>query len=478
MGRTWLVMILVVVVLVSHARGGSIVDPESGAADEVYVAPSGAWPESVPIAEAPMAVRLAGFVARIEPVELRRLRLATDERQPIPADAQLEPACFLLAVGRDGATKRLAVGHDRISRKLVAWEWGVESGHLAVLPDRPWEERVAAWRRVAEVVQPVPRSAGLDGRLDPPYVEGWPFLDEETFGRRVFGGRRTGLTGSMRTLSNEQLHIRIPNTLDPYRPAGLLVWVNAGPRGDLPYQLDAACDALGLICIGAANAGNDRLTVERMQLALDGVATAMARHHVDENRIYVAGISGGGRVASVLAACFPDIFKGSAPVIGLNIYRRVKLEDGTYIKPQFSRPAGDMFRLFRGHRMAVVTGSEDFNGPHIRPAVELLQRDGVDVRLFDYDGMDHRMPSSERMLEVLRWMDEPARTAIAESDAEAARLLEFYLKRYGEGPPGDDERRREALNRVMEAGPWSDAAWRAYRLLEAARTDAGTTGER
>lgn len=465
MNRACLAVVLAVLAVVSEARSGSIIDPESGAAIEAYVAPAGRWPESAPVAEAPMAVRLAGFVERLEPVELRRLRLATDDHQPIPSDAALEPACFLLAVDRDGVTKRLAVGHDRISRKLVAWEWGVESARLAILPEKPWEERVAAWRRVARVVQAVPRTAGLDGKLDPPYVEGWPFLDDETFRKRVFGGRRTGLSGSMRTLANERLHVRVPTTLDPYRPAGLLVWISASPTGDLPYQLGAACDELGLICIGAANAGNDRLTVERMQLALDGVATALARYHIDETRIYVAGISGGGRVASVMAACFPDIFKGSAPVIGLNIYRRVNLEDGTHIKPQFSKPTGTMFRLFREHRMAVVTGSDDFNGPHIRPAVELLDRDGVDVRLFDYEGVDHRMPSSERMLEVLRWMDEPARSVLAKGDAEAARLLELYLKRHGDGPPGRDERRRDALSRVMEVGPWSDAAWRAYNLL-------------
>ena len=47
------------------------------------------------------------------------------------------------------------------------------------------------------------------------------------------------------------------------------------------------------------------------------VRAVVAKHHVDESRIYVAGISAGGAMASALASCYADLFAACAVHSGL-----------------------------------------------------------------------------------------------------------------------------------------------------------------
>ena len=75
-----------------------------------------------------------------------------------------------------------------------------------------------------------------------------------------------------------------------------------------------ALDELGLIAVGVERAGNRRVFSERAQLMLDVIETARRRFHVDPRRIYMTGMSGGGRVTSAFSVCFPDVIRGSVPI--------------------------------------------------------------------------------------------------------------------------------------------------------------------
>ena len=143
-------------------------------------------------------------------------------------------------------------------------------------------------------------------------------LDEATVRDRLNAGRPTELPPTDRYLPDEQLFIRLPAGYTPRRPAGLVVWIDPTDSGRPPEGFSPAADAMNLIMIGAADAGNPRLATDRYQLALDAVASASSRFHIDPARVYVTGVAGGGGISSGRAVVLPDRFAGRVASVGVN----------------------------------------------------------------------------------------------------------------------------------------------------------------
>lgn len=313
---------------------------------------------------------------------------------------------------------------------------------------------------------PAPTGQALD--LAPPYRASPIVLDGPTIRARLNAGRPTNLPETERYLVEERFVARLPEGYSAREPAGLLVWISPTDSASPPGAIVPVADALGLVVIAPASAGNRRLSTDRYQLGLDAVATARARFHIDSARVYVAGFSGGGRVCSTLAACFPEVFAGAVPIGGMNIYQRVPLGDGRFVQAGFGRPKGETWGLLRRRRIAPITGPLDFNHREIVHAVRIVQRDGLDVRLFEYPDLAHTLPSAERFEEALRWVDARHAAAREEAGAEAQKLLEGYLARYGEETLAEhdpESPQQKFLERIAETAPWSEPAWRACRLL-------------
>jgi hypothetical protein len=183
---------------------------------------------------------------------------------------------------------------------------------------------------------------------------------------------------------------------------------------------------------------------------------------VDPARVYITGMSGGGRISSMMVACFPEVFTGAAPIVGLACYEHVPTGVGQMWPRGYARPGPAVFGLFKTRRMGAITGSRDFNQIEMQHATDIMRRDGVQVRLFDYPRMGHEMPTPERFVEVMAWVDEPAQKAREAGIAEAKRLMAVYEgRRAGTG----EEVARRMLVKVTEAAMWSEEAWRAASLL-------------
>jgi len=289
-------------------------------------------------------------------------------------------------------------------------------------------------------------------------------LDSATIRERLNGGRKSQLPETQRYLPDEQFFVRLPAGYAPGAPAGLIVWIDASPSGRPPQVFSQAADELGCIIVGAADAGNRRLSTDRYQLGLDMVSTVAHRFHVDPSRVYATGISGGGRISSGLVACFPDVFTGAVPIVGLNAYKHVPLGDGTFVVMGFGRPQAAYWRLLRRHRIAPMTGPLDFNYREMVNATRIMTGDGLDVRMFEYEDMAHTMPTPERFVEALSWVDAKHAAEKAEAIEESEKLMAGYVARFGDAPVESDAQQR-ALERVASAAPWSRPAWRACELL-------------
>jgi hypothetical protein len=300
--------------------------------------------------------------------------------------------------------------------------------------------------------------------LEKPYTPGRFLMDEKTLGDRFLNGGKTNVAGADRVLDQEKLFCRLPKDYDPRTPAGLLVWIDAGSSGQPPRPMWEALDALNLICVGAGDAGNNRLVSNREQLALDGVATVTRRYHVDARRIYVSGVSGGGRVSSMMLACFPDVFTGAVPIVGLSCYDAVPSGTGGWWPRAYLQPKAEMFRLFKTRPMAGMTGQKDFNQIEMEHASDIMRKDGVQVKLFEYPDMGHELPRPERFKEAIEWVDRVWKAKRGEEEVAAKKAWEAYTAKYGERK-AEDEGGRRMLMHVTEVGPWTEEAWKAVGVM-------------
>ena len=120
----------------------------------------------------------------------------------------------------------------------------------------------------------------------------------------------------------------IPDSYSPLTNWGLFVWVSPGASPKLPADWEAALARHRLLFIGAYDAGNERNAFDRFRLAVDASHNIRQRFRTDPKRVYVSGFSGGGRVASMLAVTYGDVFTGTIPICGVNFYMDLPAGEG------------------------------------------------------------------------------------------------------------------------------------------------------
>ena len=248
--------------------------------------------------------------------------------------------------------------------------------------------------------------------VDKPYQNGSLLLDGGTLGERLGFGGAVKYDATTRVLTKEKFWARLPPGYSAAKPAALLVWVDAAPSGRPPRAFFEGLDQCGAVCIGAAESGNQRPVTERLQLALDAINTAKRRWNIDPARVYVTGISGGGKMAGLLLMLAPEVFTGAVSIVGLSFYESIPTGKPRETWPsEFAKPTGKRWDLLLKRRLAVVTGGRDFNHAPILAGVKLYQRDKLNVRLFDVANMGHELPTSQAFAEQLDWVDQGNRAA-------------------------------------------------------------------
>lgn len=460
-----------------------------------YVCAPGATPSiKSDLDDSPMLLQMRGLLAAIDQRGVTRLsQCQTTKGPPLERLGEMEAIFDLVLIGEQTNRRvRFEQSADGfVIARLVEAEphdtannpddhhVGAKSAPPRVLRIDPVKLREAAdqqvgggggvggwsWPVCIEVPSPIaPLSAGVERVLDKGLAAGRFDVTKDLIADRLTGGVASQLPRAERVLSNERMFVRLPKGHHPRNAWGLLVWIDAGPEGVIPDQLDKALDDTGLICISPANIGNDRPLADRVQLALDAVATAQRHHRIDANRVYIAGISGGGRVASMMLAGFPDIFSGCLGVVGLNNYQRVPTTRGGFYQPGFGKPRGKLWDLYRTHRIAAMTGTRDFNYQEILTSVQMLQGEHLNAKVFEHGLMGHQMGEPEWMTEAIRWIDEPARTR-RERDVAAAGELVDSIKRQLKPLARPNVAQRRELIKATKFAPWSEPAWEAARLL-------------
>jgi pimeloyl-ACP methyl ester carboxylesterase len=158
------------------------------------------------------------------------------------------------------------------------------------------------------------------------------------------------LTGQPLDLAQEKFTLYVPAQRPPHGYA-LIVFVPPWDDARLPHSWAEVLDRHGAIFVTAAHSGNDvNMLGRRVPLALVAEQNIVHRYAVDPEHIYIAGFSGGSRVAMRIALGYADIFRGALLHAGSDPI-------GSSTVPL---PPKDLFLRFQDAvRLVFIAGEED-----------------------------------------------------------------------------------------------------------------------
>jgi dienelactone hydrolase len=211
----------------------------------------------------------------------------------------------------------------------------------------------------------------------------------------------------------EQFFVHVPEEYTGDTAYGLIVFVDADSDSrQLPAGWQTLLDSRKLLYIAPQNAGNDQDTSRRMGLAVLGALEMMKHYRIDPHRVYVAGFSGGARMAGLLGFFQADLFRGTIQNCGADFYKAVPVVEATSTVDTAGNPYGlfqasdDEIASARRVRFALITGSRDFRHGNILDLYNGgFAHEGFKAKLFDVRGMAHDIADESTLSNVLDFLE-------------------------------------------------------------------------
>jgi predicted esterase len=244
--------------------------------------------------------------------------------------------------------------------------------------------------------------------------------------------------------AKEKFFVVVPEEYDAMPGWGLMIWCNAGRDGGMPRQLQELLAKKKLIGGGAYDVGNDRGVAVRIGLALDAVYNVRRQYTVDEHRIYIAGVSGGGKVAEMAAMAFPDVFDGAICCAGANWYKDVPVpgKANTAWPATFRRPPLQQFADAREHVGFVLIAGE--NDPNRQPMKAMF--DGgftvekfKHVEFYNVPELGHQPPGAQWFEKGIDFLDGVPKERVKKQASTRAATKPAGKPRPVAPPPGSSD---------------------------------------
>lgn len=179
-----------------------------------------------------------------------------------------------------------------------------------------------------------------------------------------------------------------------YRPdknPGLMVYISPTRSGKIPKQWLSLMDEYNLIWVAANQSGNNIDSRKRLMMAILATYVIDKNYSINLDRIYVSGLSGGGRMASISASLLPQLFKGAIFNCGVNFWGNIPPENIEAIK---------------NNRFVFITGRNDFNLNDTKQVYRKYKKVGVkNVMLLINPIMGHFNPNKKDFEKAIRFLD-------------------------------------------------------------------------
>ena len=192
----------------------------------------------------------------------------------------------------------------------------------------------------------------------------------------------------------------VPASYNGTVPYGLVLFINPG-AGGIPAHWRALFDEMKLIVVSADNVGNDQPMIRRVQLSMDALATAEKQYKIDPKRRVVSGLSGGGHMAMLTAAMYPDYFLGAISHAAQSYLPSYSANGGHF-------PGMELRDFKRGDRgklkWVVISGDKDFNYAEIQKTSGQWDEAKLPYKFINVPGMGHVNAEAGPMKEALQWV--------------------------------------------------------------------------
>jgi hypothetical protein len=211
-------------------------------------------------------------------------------------------------------------------------------------------------------------------------------------------------SATLNSLFNPEEVARLSRTLPPDQPVKFRVWWSDDPNpgvvvfvsptnsGEPPEGWLALLQQKRLSWVAADGFGNQQPSAQRVLVAIMGRSLAERSAALDRKRIYVGGMSGGGRIASMTAPRFPQLFSGGLYIVGANFWM-----------PEVAQ----LKQWAAANRYVFITGDKDFNRRDMKSVYSRYRRKGLNSSLFmDIPGYAHEYPSVEQLGQAIDFLDE------------------------------------------------------------------------
>lgn len=177
------------------------------------------------------------------------------------------------------------------------------------------------------------------------------------------------------------------------KPDGLpmILFISAGDTPAGWDRLESLCRQKGIVYASPYGAGNGTPTPRRAHIILDVLDDVRRRASVDPDRTYIAGFSGGGRVACAVAFALPELFGGVIPVCAGG-----ELRDEPWLR----------HRAIDRLSVSLLTGTEDFNLGEIERFRGPMWTDmGIRTRVTVVPKLGHAIPETKVFQAAFEWLE-------------------------------------------------------------------------
>lgn len=214
-------------------------------------------------------------------------------------------------------------------------------------------------------------------------------------------------------LPKETFQVYVPPDYEPGKQFGLLVWCSPMNSGWMASKdwVDVL-DKHKLIWVGADRAGNERHVGDRTRLAVEAAYNMMRQYDIDPTRVYVGGMSGGGRSASMAATAYGDLFAGGFYMCGVNYFRDVKTlnmqKKDEYWPGSFPRPPSKILQKIKtDSRFVLLTGENDMNKLSTKAVYQngYLKDGFLRVEHLEVPGIGHELPPGDWFEKGIEYLD-------------------------------------------------------------------------
>ena len=222
--------------------------------------------------------------------------------------------------------------------------------------------------------------------------------------------------------------VRVGDNYDPEKPAGVFVFINAGDDGRPPRGYESVLAERNLIFIGANNSGNKVDGSWRVGMAAYAVQVLDEVYSLDYDRIYVTGLSGGGRAASHCMMGFQDVFSGGLPMVGANPMIPMKNANSKGKVYHSSGVKGfkkaDLRVAAKTGRYVFYSASNDFNKANVEAVYKGYHKNGFKfVTYLEEPNHGHSTASPEFLGKALDYLDAPISEIAIARMKTAAKLI-------------------------------------------------------